>query len=353
MKVILIVLLVFVAGGVAAQDFGIKKKDSCYFRYDNNGKRMVTVDDFRYAEWECGKLAGVIDCHQELSYEESSNTVIRISTDNTNLHGVGKPYTGECESCHMNGVLERRVRFIEGKEHGVDTTYYTTGCVQVIRSLVNGQENGPWYYYYDSTAILAWEMNYLLNEKHGKHIFFTKDGDTLKWENYKNGRLDGVKRQYYEDSSKIRKVINYKDGLFNGKFVVYNRSTVIVEDLNYKQGKKHKEIKYYYDDGTLMKLENWSNGVKNGEFKNFYYEQIVMDSENYSEGVPSGLWEAFHPDGTMNRSRLFKKGEVIEEYRFDEHGRETYAFPPRVEEDEEDDKAPKGKKKKKKKRKKT
>ena len=351
MKNALLLVALIVCGFAYSQDFGISKKDSCYFRYDQNGKRMITQDDFRYAEWECGKLAGVIDCHQELSYEEGSNTVIRISSDNTNLHGVGKPFTGMCESCHMNGVLERRVNFVDGKEHGLDTTYYTTGCIQVIRSIKNGQDDGTWYYHYDSTAILAWEMNFLLGEKHGKHIYFTEDADTTKWENYKYGKLDGVKRVYYSDSSKIRKVINYKDGYFDGKFVVYNRETVIVEDLEYKMGKKHKECKYYYDDGTLMKIENWNEGLRNGEFKSLYYEQIVMTLESYKDDVAHGLWEEYHPDGQKKSEKTYKKGKLLTEYRFDEHGRETFAFPPREQEEDEDDDAPTGKKKKKKKKK--
>lgn len=351
---VLIFSLFTVFLGFGQINIGVEKADSCYFRYDRNGRRLKTAQDMRYAEWECGQLAGVIDCHGNLSYDEESNTVIRTSQDQTNLMGVGKPFTGSCESCHMNGVLERRVTFIDGKEHGIDTTYYTSGCPQVIRSFEKGLENGSWYYYYDSTAMPAWEMNYMLGDKHGKQVYFTADGDTLKLEHYRFGLLDGVKRQYYPDSSKIQKVINYKAGQFDGKFVLYNKSAVIVEDLNYKNGKKHKECKYYYDDGTLLRTENWSEGEKNGDWKMFYYEQNLQVVESWSNGKKIGWFEEYHPNGVAKRRRLYnKKQELVEEHRYDEHGRETYSFGAPTGNQSEDDEAPTVNDRKKKKRKKS
>lgn len=350
---ILTVSLLFAFTGFSQFDLGVQKADSCYFRYDKNGKRLKTREQMRYAEWQCGKLAGIIDCHGNLSYDEQSNTVIRTSQDATNLMGVGKPFTGTCESCHMNGVLERRVTFIDGKEHGVDTTYYTSGCPQVVRSFEKGLENGSWYYYYDSTAMPAWEMNYMLGDKHGKQVYFTSDGDTLRLEHYKNGLLDGVKRVYYPDSSLIKKVINYKAGNFDGKFVLYNKKGIIIEDLNYKNGKKHKECKYYYDDGTLLKTENWSEGVKDGEWKVFYYEQNLQVVESWKEGKKNGWFEEYHPNGVAKRRRLYnKKQELEEEHRYDEHGRETYSFGVPTGDQNEDDEAPTINDRKKKKRKK-
>lgn len=350
---ILSLSLILSFAGFSQFDIGVQKADSCYFRYDKNGKRLRTPQEMRYAEWECGKLAGVIDCHGNLSFDEETNTVVRISQDNTNLMGVGKPFTGTCESCHMNGILERRVTFIDGKEHGIDTTFYTSGCPQVIRSFEKGLENGPWYYYYDSTAMPAWEMNYLLGEKHGKQIYFTSDGDTLRLEHYRNGLLDGVKKLYYPDSSLIKNVINYKAGRFDGKFILYNKKGIIIEDLNYKNGQKHKECKYYYDDGTLLKTENWNEGLKNGEWKIYYYEQNLQVVESWNNGKKNGWFEEYHPNGVAKRRRLYnKKEELEEEHRYDEHGRETYSFGAPTGNQDEDDEAPTVNDRKKKKKKK-
>lgn len=343
MKYILTLVIGFICLNSNAQFDDIKKKDSCYFKLDANGKRITKPN--RYAEWECGKLAGVIDCNQELSFDEATNIVSKKATDNVNLQGVGKPFTGRCEMCHMNGTLQRRVTFVNGKENGVDTSYYESGCPQVIRSHVQGVENGTWYYYYDSTNYLAWEMNYSIGEKHGKHIFFASNGDTTQWENYQNGILDGIKRTYYEDS-KIKREVSYKLGIFDGPFKIYNREGIVIEEITYKQGQKNETAKYFYDDGTLLKTESWDMGVKNGEFKIFFYQGNVQVSESYKKGIKEGWFKEFYPDGSTKNSKLYKKDELLEEHRYDEHGRETYSFGTPTGDSAEDDAMPSTKKKK-------
>ncbi len=345
----LLIVFSLITTSMAFGQFGVNEgKDSCYFKYDKNDKR---IHDNRYAEWECGKIAGVIDCNEELRYDKESNIVYREAKDNVNLAGSNKPFTGTCEMCYMNGSLQRRVTFVNGKEDGQDTTLYMSGCPQVIRSFVQGAEHGTWYYYYDSTEYLAWEMNYIMGEKHGKQIYFAKNGDTTLWENYQNGLLHGIKRDYYPDS-KIYKEISYSNGVFDGPFKVYNGYGDIIQDLNYSMGKKDKESKYYYDDGTLMRTENWNKGVKEGEFKIFFYDGSIQQSENYKKGRKEGWFEHFYHDGTPKRRALYEKDELIEEHRYDEHGRETYSFGTPTGDQMEDDAAPDSGEKKKKKKKK-
>lgn len=306
-----------------------------------------------YAQWECGKLAGVIDCNEELSYDEANDLVVRAPKDMVNLQGAGKPFSGTCEMCFMNGRLQRRVTFLNGKENGIDSSKYESGCLQVVRNHIQGSPNGTWSYYYDSTGIQAWEMNYYLGEKHGKHIFFAKDGDTTLWEVYENGKLHGTKRSYYDDS-KIEMEAEYKFGVLDGKFKLYNEEGIVKEEITYLAGKKDKEAKYYYDDGTLLRTETWTNGAKTGPFKTFFYNGDVQTSENYDKkSRKHGWWEEYHPGNVLKRKVLYEKDILIEEHKYDEHGRETYSFGAPTGNQNEDDEVPTvgGKKKKEKKKK--
>lgn len=322
----------------------VGQKDSCYLKYDKD-HRVIRTN--RYAEWQCGKLAGVIDCNGRLNFNQETNIVTLNNEDRVNAAGAGKPYTGMCETCHMNGTLERRVNFVNGKEEGVDTTFYESGCPQVIRSHVQGAEHGQWIFFYDSTQYMAWEMNYVAGLKHGKHIFFKKNGDTTRWENYNNGRLDGKKRTYYPNS-KIKREVEYSNGVMDGKFKIFNMEGVVIEELNYKQGKKHEECKYFYNDGKPLKSENWDMGVKNGEFKIFFYQGTIQVSENFKKGLKEGWFMEYYPDGVTKRKALYKKDELLEEHRYDEQGKETYSFGAPSGDDMEDDEMPTtGKKKKK------
>lgn len=283
-----------------------------------NKKSLDRKKNARYAVWECGKLAGSVDCNEKLDYEAGSNTYTS-GMDN-------KPFTGVCETCHNNGLLEHRIHFVNGKESGVDTTFYESGCVMVIREHIDGLRNGKWVYYYDTvTQQLAWEMNYFMGEKHGRQIFFTEKGDTTLLENYVHGKLNGEKRTYFPHS-KIEKIVHYKNGIIDGKFQVYNYKGNLLQETNYVMDKKNGEFKYFYDDGTLLKVEHWTLGVKDGEFKVFFYEGNVQTTEHYVKGVKEGWFEEFYSDQKPKSRILYKKEVIQQEQRFDERGRITYNY---------------------------
>lgn len=337
MKLILFILLGIFSLHVSAQIPEVKQQKKCYLKYDENGNEIKSKP--KYSAWECGKVAAYVDCNQRLEFDESSDMIYLKNDDMVNAAGANKPFTGTCETCHMNGTIERRVSFVNGKQNGIDTTKYMSGCPQVIRNHIQGVESGQWLYYYDSTEYLAWEMNYMMGQLHGRQIYFKENGDTTRWEIYENGVLNGMKRTYYP-YSKIKQEANYKMGVLDGLFKIYNRDGVVIEELNYLQSKKNDECKYFYDDGKPLKIEHWIAGVKNGEFKMFFYDGTVQTSENYKKGLKEGVFEEFYPDGKIKHKRVFKKDILLEEYKYDEHGRETYAFPERIITDDEDDAVP-------------
>lgn len=312
--------------------------DSCYFKQ----KRAIQN---RFADWECGKLAGVIDCNEELEYDEGSNTVFKKAKDNVMIQGVGKPFSGTCETCHMNGLLQRRVTFLNGKEDGIDTTFYQTGCPQVVRSFIKGVESGKWEYYYDSTMQLAWEMNYYLGEKQGPQVYMKPNGDTTKVETYQQGLLHGPKITYYEDS-KVKKEVNYVGGFLDGKSTFYSPEGIVLDEVNYKHGKKDGNAKYYYEDGVLLRTENWQVGVKNGEFKTFYYQGHLQTLESYTNGKRDGKFQEYYYDQTPKRIAVYKNDELMEDHHYDEDGSETYSFGKPTSTSEDDEVPGKSKKKK-------
>jgi antitoxin component YwqK of YwqJK toxin-antitoxin module len=300
----------------------------------------------RYTSWECGKSPGIVDCNNKIEYDDRNKIFLSSSG--------GKPYTGMCETCFEIGIRERKITFLNGKEHGTDTTKYFSGCPMVIRNHIEGFENGAWTYYYDSTNILAWEMNYLVGQKHGKHIYFTKDGDTTLFEKYKNDKLHGSKRAYYKNG-KIHRITTYENGIMNGPLISYNKEGKMLEKLNYKLGKKDGLLTYYYDDGILLKTESWSNDIKNGAFTTYFYQGFVQSLENYKKGIKEGWFEEYFPNKRMKIRSLYKKGVLIEEHEFNEKGKEIRTFPEVIKEKETEDddieqELDNGKKKKKKKK---
>ncbi len=305
-----------------------------FCQLDNSGKKKCYEGNLKngqkYIEWQCGKTPGVVDCNVKIDFDERSKTYISASG--------GKPYTGKCETCYENGMRERFITFLNGKENGTDTTKYISGCPMVIRTHIEGFENGKWMYFYDSTNIVAWEMNYLVGQKHGKFAYFNSIGDTTLLENYAYDQLHGYKRIFYSNG-KVKRSIHYTKGIIDGPFISYNKDGKMTEKLSYKVGKKDGLLTYYYDDGTLLKTENWLNDVKHGPFKTFYYQGFLQTLENYKKGIKDGWFEEYFPNKKLRVRSLFKKGVLIEEHEFNEKGKEIRTFPEveKVETQAEDD----------------
>ena len=70
-------------------------------------EKQVARKGQRFADFECGKIDGVVDCNEKLELDEGNNIVFSS--------GTGEPFSGVCETCHNNGILERRVTFSGGK----------------------------------------------------------------------------------------------------------------------------------------------------------------------------------------------------------------------------------------------
>ena len=319
----------------------------------------------RFVDWECGQNPQVVDCNERLESNPGSSLVIHRKS--------GQLFTGTCETCHQNGIKERIVSFNEGRVHGVDTTYYPSGCPQVVRSHIDGVEHGTWTYYNDSSGLEAWKMNFQQGEKHGQSIYYSHymvgtnelkikvgnseqkisyglyDRDTLRIENHSNGKLHGTRKEYYP-GSKIMKEVGYKNGVMHGPFIYYDKDGNILQELNYQDGKKHGQWKYYYDNGQLLRVENWDKDIKSGEFKVFYIQGHIQKKEEYdNRGRKHGWFEERYPDDKVKRRSLYRRDELIEDHEFDTYGNEIRTVGETVAKGDEDDAMPTKKDKKKKK----
>ena len=293
--------------------------------------------------WQCGLTPGVIDCQEKLVFDEDRKLVV---TNNT-----GMAFTGTCETCYMNGQLEQRVSFVNGKENGEIITYFKSGCTQVVENYVDGFEHGTFTVYYDSTGIVQKESNFYMGKFDGIQYQLTKNGDTVISEFYTNDMLNGMRRDFHP-GGKLRTEVSYTEGLMNGMYKRYSPEGILVEEIPYKNGKRNGVLKSYFDDGVLLTVENWTLDVKNGEFKVFFYDGTIRLKEFYKKGVPEGLFEERFPNNQLMWSKIYKKGTLIEEHRYDENGTEIYTFGVEDVTGIEDDQMPVDKSEKKKKTKK-
>ena len=257
------------------------------------------------------------NCNDLVAYDEYSNTYFsRKLTSET--------FNGTCVSCYRNGVVETQIKIVNGKQDSVGVSYYESGCPQSKMTFVIGIMDGPTIFYYDSTGKKQIEENFNMGKKEGEFITFQNNekNDTVKLETYKDDKLNGIKKDFFENG-KVKRVVNYKDGLPDGKHKQYDEDGKLAVDIGFKEGKNHGVWTYYFEDGKTANTQNWNKGVKNGEFKTMDDKGLILKQEFFKKGIPEGKHIENYDDGNLKHVTRYLKGEIIEEYSFDNYGVRT------------------------------
>ena len=125
-----------------------------------------------------------------------------------------------------------------------------------------------------------------IEQERKQYISYYPYGDLYKIEEKRNGKRDGLYREYYGDG-RIAREWNYKDGVPHG----LNRE--------------------WRPDGTLEYMRNFKDGKLEGVRRQYFENGRIFKEENYKEGKLEGLTRVWHPDGRFNFEQNYHNGEVI------------------------------------------
>ncbi|MEO9531432.1 MAG: toxin-antitoxin system YwqK family antitoxin [Crocinitomicaceae bacterium] len=263
----------------------------------------------------------VPDCANTVYFDQGSEATMHKKS--------GKPFTGACKVCHMNGNLEMFLTFAGGRPQGVDTVWYDNGNPNLIRSHDTeglGKEDGQWKFYRKDGS-LKWEKNFVMGAMDGETRYYFPDSSLWKVETWKMGSLDGKKQEFWPNNT-LKKEIMHKDGEWNGKYITYFESGMVESEQEFKMGKKEGLSRYYYDTGALLYEENHVDGCREGETRRFYLkDERKWTVENYKGNLRHGVFEEYYDNekNTKKYYAIYKKGVVVEEHFYDEFGDETSA----------------------------
>ncbi len=108
--------------------------------------------------------------------------------------------------------------------------------------------------------------------------------------NYKDGKLEGEARFYYDTPENIKKADAYfEDDNLNGFYYEYYKSGTQKAKIEYEDGKAYGDAEFYYPNGKLKIKAQYKKGLKNGKW--IYYNE---------KGEPAG-------------KAKWRKGELIKE----------------------------------------
>lgn len=91
--------------------------------------------------------------------------------------------------------------------------------------------------------------------RNGKVVVENKRSNTTTEANFKDGKMDGLNKQFYSDG-KVWKESMYKEGKLHGTAKVYDQQGRLEREVNYENGTKHgKYLRYFKSGKPSLEIE--------------------------------------------------------------------------------------------------
>lgn len=188
----------------------------------------------------------------------------------------------------------------------------------VLADFKDGMYNGNFQHFKSNK--LKEEGTYKEGRKEGIYKEYYSDGSKVKKSTpYKEGKLNGIVTSYYTDG-KPEKEKEYSMSVENGIERSYNYETGNISERNYKDGLQHGSQVIYYSSnvGAFVELSNFDNGKRVGEFLEIFTDVSLKTLGYYNkEGRKDGEWlerdsfSAKDNDKFSGRRIIYQNGEVV------------------------------------------
>jgi len=192
-------------------------------------------------------------------------------------------------------AISGKVRIITG----VTTEY-------IDAEFSNGFAIGKWEYYRNNK--LNTYISYNNGYKEGEYAELATDGTPKITGSYLNGKKEGTWDTYGSEGNKKQTEI-YKDGGLEKKITYYTNGNIDAE-RNYKNGKENGIVRQYTLDGTLKAEKNYINGKQVGKQMQYYTSNVAdyIETSNYSvEGKKDGEFIQVY----ANSKNIKTKGQYV------------------------------------------
>jgi antitoxin component YwqK of YwqJK toxin-antitoxin module len=150
-------------------------------------------------------------------------------------------------------------------------------------------------------------------EKVAEKDYYLPSGKLKEERYYKNGKLDGVRRKYYEDG-KLRHESSYKNGEQDGYNRGYHENGKMSWEWFRQDGEKEGVEKDYYETGTLRLETPYKAGKKEGTKKWYDKKGRLKKTVEYksSEAISGACY------ATNGKATSFTQEQITKENSEDE-----------------------------------
>ena len=193
-----------------------------------------------------------------------------------------------------------------GKQQGVWKAFYENGMLHWECTYRDGMKDG-YYKEYDSTGSLLTLQKYVMDvlqedapeiAEMTVHTEYYANGSPKFRVTYRNGKPEGICREYDSITGKVVRGIVFKDGVAVGSGAVDN------------EGNLQNDWKEYYPDGKIRCTGVYYKGRKHGRWKYFYPDGKLEQEGEYRNGEYDGHWTWYYPNGKLRMVQEYYRGKL-------------------------------------------
>jgi antitoxin component YwqK of YwqJK toxin-antitoxin module len=207
-------------------------------------------------------------CFQTVFSQTDSNPV----DDKGKKHGVWKGFYQESGRPRYEGTFEH------GKEVGVFNFFDDTNAKSIIATRTfNPKDNSCYTIFYDQNKNIVSEGKEIYKLREGQWKYYHKASKTIMTlENYKNGKLNGVRTVYYPSGKIVDETI-YKNGLKEGVYKKYSEKGIVLESSFFKNGEYEGESVYKDPNDLVIAKGKFKSGKKIGKWQFFINGELTSE----------------------------------------------------------------------------
>jgi antitoxin component YwqK of YwqJK toxin-antitoxin module len=207
--------------------------------------------------------------------------------------------------------FESRGSYKDGIRDGQWLTYFGGNYIQKIENYQKGKFIGG-AFEFDRWGRLIAERYYMNGVSNGVSKTFTADGFFTSFTEYKDGKINGVKKIYYQDSpDKVMEEAHYKNDIKDGPSKWFTKEGRLVADYNYQNGLLEGDIKTYYPSGKLLLLEHYNLNNHQGEAIEYFESGKEKRKGIYKNDLKEGEWTLYDENQNVISKERYKEGSLL------------------------------------------
>ena len=210
---------------------------------------------------------------------------------------------------YPNGQVSSEGTMRDGKPDGYWKTYYVTGVIKSEGKRTNFLLDSIWNFY-NQAGELVEQISYKLGEKSGyynKYIYNSPNNPgratLISSELYVMGRKEGNSLYYYP-TGELKLIEYYKNGKKQGLSREFSKDSTLITVVQYKDN-------YVIDRERVNRTDE--EGNKQGTFREYYANGRVKKEEHYLDNQLHGYYREFDGRGDLVLALRYERGKIVEE----------------------------------------